>query len=61
MEKSISFTHEEATALLEMSLCASGPGSSEAADSALRKLGDLCRQFALDEDSRGLCPLRAAP
>lgn len=61
MEKSVSFTHEEATALLEMSLCASAPGSNEAANNALRKLGDLCRQFALEEETRGLCSLQKTP
>lgn len=54
MEKNVSFTHEEATALLELSLCASVPNSDEAIDSALRKLGDLCRQFALDDESSEL-------
>ena len=55
MEKNISLTHEEATVLLEMSLCTFMPGTDGSADSALRKLGDLCRQFALDEDHRELC------
>lgn len=60
MEKTVSFTYEEATVLLEMSLCAVLPGTDGAADSALRKLGDLCRQFALDEDNREFCTAGSA-
>ena len=55
MEKTVSFTHEEATALLEMSLCTNIPDKDEVANSALRKLGDLCRQFALDEHQCEVC------
>ncbi len=55
MEKSIGFTHDEATALLEMSLCTTMHDGDDAADSALRKLADLCRQFALEDSTRDLC------
>jgi hypothetical protein len=55
LEKKVCFTLEEATALLEMSLCTTMLDVDDSADSALRKLGDLCRQFALDESNRDFC------
>lgn len=50
MEKSLSLTHEEATALLEMSLFTYLDDGDEAANTALGKLGDLCREFATGGD-----------
>lgn len=49
MEKNLSLTYEEATALLEMSLFTLLDQQGPAADSALRKLGDLCRELSSEE------------
>ena len=49
MEKTLSLTYEEAAALLDMSLFTYLDNESEAADRALRKLGELYREFAAEE------------
>ncbi|MHB0913801.1 MAG: hypothetical protein ACYC2Y_10230 [Armatimonadota bacterium] len=50
MEKYLSLSYDEATALLEMSLFTYFDGMDEASNSALAKLGDLWREFC-SEDS----------
>ena len=45
MEKHLSLTFEEATALLEMSMFSYMDNIGEQANSALAKLGDLWRDF----------------
>lgn len=51
MEKKLSLNYDEATALLEMCLFTYLDKEEEAADNALRKLGDLCRALSAN-DSR---------
>jgi len=51
LERNLSLNNEEATALLEMSLFTYLDEGGEAADSALRKLGDLCREFSGHDES----------
>ena len=46
VEKNLSLSYEEAAALLEMSLFTYLDGKGSAANSALKKLGKLCRQFS---------------
>lgn len=53
MEKKISLNYEEATALLEMALFTYLDNGGGAADSALRKLGELCRKFYVDDPNIG--------
>lgn len=48
VEKSLSLTYEEATALLDMSLLTYAEVDEEASRTALRKLSALCRQFEAD-------------
>ncbi len=50
MEKTLSLTQEEATALLEMSLFTYLDNIDDATDSVLGKLGDLCKEFAAEGD-----------
>lgn len=50
MEKTLSLSYEEADALLEAALF-SYIDKGAAADSALSKLGDLCREFSAEENS----------
>ena len=49
MEKKISLNYEEATAILEMALFSYLDNIGGPADSALRKLGELCRKFYVDD------------
>jgi len=49
VEKSVSLTHAEVTALLDMSLVTCARVDEDAARSALCKLGELCREFDLEE------------
>ncbi len=53
MEKSISLTHAEVAALLDMSLLTYAKVDEEVARSALCKLGNLCREFDLEEKEDG--------
>jgi len=49
VEKNLSLNYDEAATLLEMSLFTYLDKQGEAADSALRKLGDLCRELSADD------------
>lgn len=51
MEKNLSLTYEEAAALLEMSLFTLLDKQGPASDSALRKLGDLCRELSSEDNA----------
>lgn len=57
MEKTLSLTYEEATALLDMSLFTILPGQSEAGDRAIRKLGELCREFSAEDSEVDRVPV----
>lgn len=50
MEKNLSLNYDEASALLEMSLFTYLEADGDAAESALGKLSDLCREFSEDKD-----------
>lgn len=52
MEKCLSLTYEEATALLDMCLFTCLDKEGPASESALRKLGDLCREFSSHNDNK---------
>jgi len=49
LEKKLSLNYEEAAALLEMCLFTYLNKESDASDSALRKLGDLCKELMVNE------------
>lgn len=58
MEKSVSLSYEEATALLEMCLFTYMDKKGPAVESALRKVGGLCREFMVDvEDDIEVIPV----
>ncbi|MDH7481589.1 MAG: hypothetical protein QHH26_06390 [Armatimonadota bacterium] len=50
MEKSVSLTHAEVAALLDMSLLTYAKVDEEVARSALCKLANLCREFDIEEN-----------
>jgi len=51
VEKSLSLTYEEAGTLLEMAVCSYADTNEEVSNSALTKLGDLCRKLSKEEET----------
>ena len=58
MEKKISLSRDEADALLDMSMFSCINDIGEVAESALRKLSNLCREFDVESESTEHIPMR---